>query len=739
MNSLMKKLNASLLALCLMLPALAVAQTNAQNQPPAQDKPLRLRADEVIVDAVVLDKKNRSAKDLTLDDFEIYEDGVKQKPLSFRFESTAAATQTATTGATATADPAKTFNLVSLVFDAQTTRDGALRARKAALDFIDTGMQANDYVAVFGVDLGLLLLAPYTNDKATLRQAVEAFTSRESKKYLAVATEARNRLESLVEPLSDAKKIFLADLGLDADALPPSDEKDARGASTSIDPLRVMLTTINLSGLRTLRTFERYEREFQGWRSVAALLAIINGQKGVRAARKTLFFFSEGFSVTNAVQEQFKSVISAANTGGVTIYSFDIAGLRIENPNQQTTLEHDAIGQGRMRNGNPELVQNGVSALGRTEESARINTLSVLDELSEDTGGSVVKNTNDVSEGLRRILDELGNHYVITYLPSNLNYDGKFRRITVKLARQGDYKVRARRGYYGLRSLDDAPVLAYEAPLFERLNAATAVRDFPFYAQALHFRGAGGARQVAVYVEFPVAALKFEVNDKAKTFSSRFALLALIKNQENEVVRKLGQEFTLRGPVAQLEEVKKRPQMYNRLVLLAPGKYTLEAVAQDSASGKASALRLPFEVPEVKEQEMRLSSVVLSQGVNPLTDEQKKQGARHPLYLEGQAYFVPNVKQAFSQSKDKNLLIHFNVYLPANAASKVSATLTFLSKGQVFTEAEGALPDADATGRIAYATSFGTDNFPPGDYQLRVTVSDGARRVSSTAAFTVEP
>src|SRR5581483_11774239 len=158
------------------------------------------------------------------------------------------------------------------------------------------------------------------------------------------------------------------------------------------------------------------------------------------------------------------------------------------------------------------------------------------------------------------------------------------------------------------------------------------------------------------------AALKFDVNDKAKNFSSRFALLALIKNSDNEIVRKLGQEFTLRGPLTQLEEIKTRPQMYNRLLLLPPGKYTLEAVAQDSGSGKASAVRVPFEVPAVAEQEMRLSSVVLSQGVNPLTEEQKKQGARHPLYLEGQAYFVPNLKQTFSQAKDKNLLIHFNVY-----------------------------------------------------------------------------
>jgi VWFA-related protein len=722
----------------LLVPTFAQTGGNNQNPPANQDRPLRLRADEVIVDAVVMDKRNRAAGDLTADDFEIYEDGVKQKILSFRFESNGAG-GAATGAAPAPAAPSQTFNLVSLVFDAQTTRDGALRARKAALDFIDTGMQPNDYVAVFGIDLGLLMLAPYTNDKSMLRQAVEAFTSRESKKYLAVATEVRSRLESLVEPLSDAKKITLADLGTDADSLPSVEEKDTKGNSNSIDPLKVMLTTINLSGLRTLRTFERYEREFQGWRSVAALLSIINGQRGVRAARKTMFYFSEGFAVTTAVQEQFRSVISAANTCGVTVYSFDIAGLRIENPNQQTALEHDTISQGRMRNANPELVQNGVSALGRTEEAARINTLTVLDELSEDTGGYVVKNTNDVTEGLKRILDELRNHYVITYLPSNQNYDGKFRRIAVKLVRQGDYKVRARQGYYGLRTLDDAPVLAHEVKLFEQLNSTSPVRDFPLYAQALHFRGTGQARQVAVYVEFPVAALKFDVDAKARSFSSRFALLALIRNSDNEIVRKLGQEFTLRGPVAQMEQIKARPQMYNRLVLLAPGKYTLEAVAQDAATGRASALRVPFVVPEAAEQQMRLSSVVLSQGVNPLTEEQKKQNTAHPLYLEGQAYFVPNVKQAFSLSRDKNLLIHFDVYLPASSAAHVNAQLTFLSNGKTFTEAGGELPAADATGRIAYATSFGTENFPPGDYELRVTVNDGAHRASSTAVFTIEP
>lgn len=716
---------------------LRAAQSPALKQPSNQEKPIRLRTNEVIVDAIIIDKKNRFVTDLTADDFEIFEDGVKQKITSFRFESLG---ESDTADTAKTAEPAKErpFNLVTLVFDAQTTRDGALRARQAALEYINTGMRANDYVAVFGIDLGLLLLAPYTNDKASLKQAVEAFTSRESKKYNAVASEARSKLESLVEPLSDPKKIALAEAITEADiAFPPAQPRDSRVVATTIDPAKLMLASIYISGLKVLRAFERYENEFQGHRAVDALLAIINGQKNLRAARKTLMYFSEGFAVAPALQEQYKSVISAANTTGVTIYALDIAGLRIENPNAQAMLERDVAAQTRMRNANPELVQGGVSAIGRSEEIARINTVSTLDELAGETGGYTIKNTNDITEGLRRILNEMSNHYVLTYLPTNDDYNGKFRRITVKLARGSDYKVRSRQGYYALRTLDDSPVMAQELPLLERANATSLAQDFPLYAQALHFRGTSSARLVAVYLEFPVAALKFDTDDKTKTFSSKFALLALIRDSNKEIVRKLGQQFSLRGPVAQMEEVKRKPQLYNRLVLLNPGSYTLEAVARDTATGKTSVARVQFDVPETNDDTLSLSSLVLSRGVNPLTEEQKKQSA-HPLFLEGQAYFVPNAGQVFSISRDKNILIHFNVYLPNGQASKINATFAFLKDGKLFTQAGGALPEADATGRIAYATSFGTNNFPPGDYDLKLTVTDGSRKSSSIARFKIE-
>jgi VWFA-related protein len=723
------------------LPLSTSAQTAADKQPASQEKPLKLRTDEVIVDAVVLDKKSHAVSDLTAGDFDLYEDGVRQKITSFRFESNNASSETVTTNTNATPGP-RLMNLVALVFDAQTTRDGALLARRAALDYVESGMRPNDYVAVFGVDQNLLALAPFTQDKAALKRAIEAFTSRESKKYNAVAGEVRQALEGLVTPLSDAEKLNIADTMTSFDAIPPEAPALTPGSRASapnqVDPVRVTKTQILLAALKSLRTFSVYETQFQALRMVDALLAIISGEAGLQASRKTVMLFSEGVAIPASASDQFLSVISAANKGGITLYALDIAGLRVINPNEEVMLERDAAAAKRTRTKSPEMVSDGNSALGKMEDVARMNSLSTLDELSEQTGGYTVKNTNDLLEGMKKIVDGLGNHYVMTYRSTNENYDGKFRRITLKLKNPAGLQLRARQGYFGLRTLDDSPVMAAELPLLDRANMPSTQTDFPLYAEALHFRGTAGARQVAVYLQFPMSALKFDTDEKAKTFSSRFAVLALVKNEAGVIVRKLGQEFALRGPISQLDETAKAPEMYNRLILLEPGKYTLDGVARDSLSGKASVVHGAFEVPGVAADAIGISSVVLSRGVNPLTEQQKKEAA-HPLYLEGQAYFVPNITQAFSAGSDKNLLVHFDVYPSKATGSKVSVAIDFYRNGSVVAKSSGALPEPDATGRIPYSTSFGLGSFPAGEYELRVTASDASGRASSATRFEVRP
>src|SRR5215470_14970976 len=72
---------ASILVVSILVSVTIYSQTGGQQE---KSETLKIRATEVVVDAVVVDHKNRLVTDLTPEDFEVYEDGVLQEVTSFR-------------------------------------------------------------------------------------------------------------------------------------------------------------------------------------------------------------------------------------------------------------------------------------------------------------------------------------------------------------------------------------------------------------------------------------------------------------------------------------------------------------------------------------------------------------------------------------------------------------------------------------------------------------------------------
>ncbi|MFN0119334.1 MAG: VWA domain-containing protein [Blastocatellia bacterium] len=72
-----------------------------------------------------------------------------------------------------------------------------------------------------------------------------------------------------------------------------------------------------------------------------------------------------------------------------------------------------------------------------------------LKQLSEDTGGRAffANTVLELERNFSAIARELRSQYLITYIPSNDNYNGKFRKIDVRLPGQKDLRIRARDGY----------------------------------------------------------------------------------------------------------------------------------------------------------------------------------------------------------------------------------------------------------------------------------------------------
>jgi VWFA-related protein len=92
-----------------------------------------------------------------------------------------------------------------------------------------------------------------------------------------------------------------------------------------------------------------------------------------------------------------------------------------------------------------------MAARGRTPEEAAGQ--GVLTEIAEQTGGRQypVDNLNELPDVAAKIGMELRNQYVLGYSPSNIDRDGKYRRIQVKLVQpRGLPPLRAfwKQGYY---------------------------------------------------------------------------------------------------------------------------------------------------------------------------------------------------------------------------------------------------------------------------------------------------
>ncbi|HEY8462042.1 MAG TPA: VWA domain-containing protein [Blastocatellia bacterium] len=87
----------------------------------------------------------------------------------------------------------------------------------------------------------------------------------------------------------------------------------------------------------------------------------------------------------------------------------------------------------------------GLTGAGDNRRTAR----KQLDLLAEQTGGEVfsAQREEDLEDAYKRVAAELHTLYSLAYLPDDLKRDGRFRRIDVKLNREGAV-AKTRRGYY---------------------------------------------------------------------------------------------------------------------------------------------------------------------------------------------------------------------------------------------------------------------------------------------------
>ena len=196
-------------------------------------------------------------------------------------------------------------------------------------------------MGVFVSDLSLVPIQTYTTDRVKLRKAIDDAATRATSVFESGRDQESTRAAQSVRRRFPSER-------------PGRRQRRVRWAAGRRWPgcpvhrgIGRLWTANRRSGVRPLHSsWERLAREQQGYASLNALRAVIEGLS-VLPGRKSVVFFAEGLALPEAVMPQFDSVVATANRANVSVYTIDAAGLRVHSKDAETGREVRADGQGR--------------------------------------------------------------------------------------------------------------------------------------------------------------------------------------------------------------------------------------------------------------------------------------------------------------------------------------------------------------------------------------------------------
>jgi VWFA-related protein len=389
---------------------IAVAVPPQQNRDDVNAPAVRVSTRLVLVDAVVTDKSGQRIKGLSKDDFTVLENGKPQKVSVFSFEQADLSSPkmpplppNVYTNRPEYDMPKGPITVV-LLDGLNTAVEDQGYARSQMLKYLGTQLQPGQPVAVYTLTDALRLLQDFTGDVALLKAAVEHFNPQTSVEMQIANVEA-------VSP-----------------TVPTTGDT---GASNRADTLRLLYG--HMSEFMNEQT--KFAIEESAQRTAASLRLLARRMAGY-PGRKNLIWVSAGFPIDI--------------TSKVVQLTTDLDSLA-QGPSQERVERsyEDLLRQIAAELTDAQLSVYSVDSRGLTAVSSAAvqSRQETLETLADESGGLIFKNSNDVAGAVAASVADGSFYYMLGYVPESKDWDGKFRKIQVKVNKPG-YVPRYRMGYY---------------------------------------------------------------------------------------------------------------------------------------------------------------------------------------------------------------------------------------------------------------------------------------------------
>ncbi|HEY5884815.1 MAG TPA: VWA domain-containing protein [Pyrinomonadaceae bacterium] len=676
--------------------------TGVTRQDSTQDDVVRITTNLVQVDPVITDHTGKQVTDLRPDEIQIFEDGKQQQISNFSYVSLASG-RPSVSGQPVTRNappippvplkPERVRRTIALlVDDLGLSFESAYHVRQALKKFVEKQMQPDDLVAIIRTGGGIGALQQFTSDKRQLLAAVE--------------------------------KVKWNMLG--------------RGGVSAIAPIRGndLLANSTERGLAANRDsseeLDRFREELFTVGTLGALNYVVKGLREL-PGRKSIVLMSDGISILNRnepggsarILEGLRRLSDLANRASVVIYTMDARGLQ--------TLGFTAAD----------------SSAGMTpaqfEESMRdrregfFESQNGLNYLAHQTGGLFIHNNNDLSDGIRRVIQDQEGYYLIGYRPEESTFDTdsgrrKFHKLSLKVTRPGRFNIRMRSGFYGITDEDAVDTTRTHV---QRMVSAI---SSPFGSAGVNIRltslfandsTAGSIVRSMVHVQASDLTFTPEADGWHKAV---FDILAVTFGDNGVVVEQEARTHTIRVRGEVHRRILKDGFTYNVTVpIKKTGAYQFRLALRDVPSDRIGSAGQFIEVPDLRKNRLTLSGIVM-RGV-PLETYQKQglqiingnQSGKESSLTDAMA--GPAVRQFKSGMVMIYGFMIYNAQIDkATNQPQLHTQIRLFRNGElVFSGKE--LP-LDTTGQLdlkrltgAGALNLGTE-LSPGEYAFQIVVTD---------------
>jgi VWFA-related protein len=575
--------------------------------------------DYVDVDVTVRDRDGNFVSNLDRDDFEVFEDGKRQKIDTFSYVEIPVVPEPRFLGRAISPDTrSNTYDFTGRVYvlvldDLDISPLRASTVKRAAREFLERHLSSNDIAAVVFTSGRVEAAQDFTSDRGLLLAAVDRFVG------LRFRSSALDKLDAFYQQILDAAPID--DGRTPGGQQPPSPPTDTNDVGL-------------LNGLDRERT-HRAREILSKLQSISGFLANMRGR------RKAVLLFSEGIDYPmdnlfgvhgpNEVLWATEDTIAVAARSNVNVFAIDprgLVGLTSEFLDMQG-LEASSVGQTL---GVPTSSDVNANAVPISPQTLLANELRMsqdnLRALAEETGGFATLNSNSLGSAFTRIVDQNSRYYVIGYTPPNHPRNGKFHKIEVRVKRP-DVRVQARRGYASPRGKspeerkkEDAFKRARTATRPDADNTSSELRDvltrpmqqsgLSFTVHAAPFRGRGKDASIVLAIDFDGEHLQFEPQKNDTVYASSLEISLYGVDQSGSPQQGIRSELKLALKRENYEWVKNHGLRVNSRLPLAPGRYQVRVGARDSGSGRAGSVFYDLEVPDFAKDRVMLSGLLLS-------------------------------------------------------------------------------------------------------------------------------